>query len=394
MNNNLFESMIDRKNTNSKKWDIEGDGLIPFSIADMDFLAPNEIVEAVSNRAAHGIYGYTYRSRDYYNSIVNWVYSQYNWKIKRDEICHSPGIVTGLSLVLESLTIPGDSIMIQTPVYYPFMKVINLNNRNIVYNHLINDKYHYEIDFEDFENKIKESKIKLFFLCNPHNPVGRVWTKKELIKLGEICVKHNVIIVSDEVHSDIIFAGNQHQCFASISEAFANQSITCIAPSKTFNLAGLQTSAIIIPNEKLRNKYMNTLSRLSLDKVSPFGVVALEAAYRHGYDWLKGLLDYLQGNLSFIETYLKTNLPELKYSKPEGTYLLWIDCRELNLSNEELESFMLEKVKINVRQGYQFGPGGDGFIRLNFACPRSMLKQGLSQLKDAINQMEKTYSIT
>jgi len=389
MNKEQFDLIINRRNTNSKKWDLEGNGLIPFSIADMDFISPDEVIDAVTNRAKHGVYGYTYRSEDYYRSIINWVDKHYEWKIAQEEICHSPGIVTGLNLIIDTFTELGDGVIIQPPVYYPFLNSIKNNNRKIVYNNLVYNNETYEMDFVDLENKIIESDAALLFLCNPHNPVGRVWTKEELELLGNICLKHNVIIVSDEVHSDIIFDGHKHQSFASISNAFANQSITCISPSKTFNLAGLQTSAIIIPNEDLRSQYMNTLKRLSLDKISPFGVVALEAAYNNGSVWLEKLLEYLQGNLKFGIKYLKTHLPELKLSVPEGTYLLWLDCRELNMSNEELEKFMLNKVKINVRQGYQFGPGGEGFIRLNFACPRSMLQQGLSQLKEAVIELRR-----
>src|SRR5699024_9092274 len=337
--------------------------VLPFSIADMEFMAPMSVIRDMTHRARHGIYGYTLRSEGYYDAIINWNKTRNNWEINKEYICHSPGIVTALNLIIQTYTSIGDGIVIQSPVYYPFINSIKNNQRKVVFNELINDNGTYKIDYLDLENQLKREDVKLLFFCSPHNPVGRVWNKEELIKIGNLCLKHNVLIISDEVHSDILLNGSEHNCLAKLSDDLSNNSITCMAPSKTFNLAGLQTSTIIIPNNNLRRNYLKTLESLSLNKITPFGLTGVESAYKNGEDWLNDLINKLEDNLKFIENYLISNITDIKLIQPQGTYLAWMDCRSLGMSDKELESFMLNEAKVNVRQGYQFGPGGSGFIR-------------------------------
>lgn len=386
---NDFDRVIDRLGTESKKWEHEEE-VLPFSIADMEFKAPVEVIDEITARAEHGIYGYTYRAEDYYDSIINWGKRRYDLDIRKEEICHSPGIVTALSLIVNTYTAENDAIIIQSPVYYPFMNVIKNNKRKIVSNNLVLNNDKYEMDFNDLKDKIISSNAKVLLLCNPHNPVGRVWTKTELIELGNLCLENNVLVVSDEVHSDIIFGNHKHISIASLSKEFANNTITCIAPSKTFNLAGMHTSAIIIPNKELRDSYMNTLTNLSLDKANLFGVIALETAYNKGESWLKELLIYLEGHVDLITGYIDKNIPEITYHRPEGTYLIWLDCSRLNMNDVELEDFMINKAKVSLRHGYHFGPGGEGFVRLNFACSKEMLEKGLHRIKSAIEDYKVT----
>src|SRR5690625_1064928 len=383
--NEEIKVITDRENTYSKKWNEEEDSVLPFSIADMEFLSPNSVVNDIVKRAEHGIYGYTIKSSGYFESIINWNYERNNWEIKEEDICHSPGIVTALNLIIQTYTKKGEGIVIQTPVYYPFINSIKNNDRKVIYNELIRVNEDYKIDYEDLENKLKDEKVKLFFFCSPHNPIGKVWSNEDIVKIGKLCKEHNVIVISDEVHSDILLNGHKHYCMASISKEFSENTITCISPSKTFNLAGLQTSAIIIPNENLRAQYQKTLESLSLNKVTPFGLVGLESAYRNGDKWLAELNKKLEKNVTFMKENIDENIPHLNLSIPEGTYLAWIDCKSLNLSDEGLENFMVKKAKINVRHGYVFGPGGSGFIRFNFACSIEMIKEGLDRIKNAVN---------
>lgn len=386
-----FSEVINRKDTLCTKWDevdsrLGVHGLLPLWIADMDFKSPKEVINAIKVRADHGIFGYVTEPDSYYEAIINWVKNRHNWQIEREWITHAPGVVAALSFAVLALTKPGDKIIIQPPIYYPFKKIIECNDRQVVYNPLIFNGEKYSLNYEDLEEKI-DSKVKLLLLCNPHNPIGKVWTKEELQKIGEICLKHNVLVVSDEIHSDFIYQGYQHTSFASISNEFAQHSITCNSASKTFNLAGLQTSYIIIPNEELFKKYNNILNALSLLKHNLFGVVTLEAAYTYGGEWLKQMLDYLQGNLDFMIDFIAQRLPQIKVIKPEGTYLIWLDFRELGMEVMELKNFILTKAKVAMDDGYIFGPGGEGFERINIACPRRTLKEGLCRIEKAIKEL-------
>lgn len=386
-----FDKKIDRMNTASIKWDevenMYGDKeILPMWVADMDFLAPAPVIEALKKRAEHGVFGYTTRSESYLESVVGWMEKRHQWTVEKDWLCHSPGVVSGLSLIVDAFTEPGDKVIVQPPVYYPFTNVVVKHGREVVNNPLKFEEGHYTMDFDDLKQKLDPS-VKLLILCSPHNPVGRVWTKEELTKLGDICLEQGVIVVSDEIHFDLIYKDYKHVPFASLSPDFASNSVTCTAPSKTFNLASLQTSNIIIPNDGLRDIYKKELETYSLGLPNAFGVVATEAAYREGDEWLEQCIDYVKGNLDFLTHYLETNLPKIKVIPPEGTYLVWLDCRELGLHEKKLEELMLKQAKVAFDEGYIFGPGGEGFTRINLACPRSVLEEGLRRVEKAVNRL-------
>jgi cysteine-S-conjugate beta-lyase len=383
-----FHKEINRLNTASEKWDevenLFGDkDILPMWVADMDFKVPEPVIEAIKERAEHGIFGYTARTESYFDAVINWMKRRHNWKVEKEWICHSPGVVPALSIIVQAFTNPGDKIIIQPPVYYPFTHVIERHGRKIVSNPLKFEDGQYRMDYDDLEDRI-DSDTKLMIISSPHNPVGRVWAKEELIRLGEICLKHNILIVSDEIHFDLIYKGHEHTPFAAISEEFAQNSIICTAPSKTFNLAGLQTSNIIIPNEGIRAKYSEALETLSIGMISTFGLVATESAYLYGEEWLDELLQYLQQNLDFLKDYIKVNIKELKVIQPEGTYLVWIDCRGLGMDAKTLEKLMQKEAKVALDEGYIFGKEGEGFTRINIACPRSILEEGLKRIDKAV----------
>ncbi|MDR4889503.1 MalY/PatB family protein [Fredinandcohnia sp. QZ13] len=385
-----FNESINRLQTNSVKWDevenLFGDKeILPMWVADMDFKSPQPVIEALKKRADHGIYGYTTRPDSYYEATVGWMKRRHNWTIEKDWITFTPGVVPALGIIVQSFTNPGDKIIIQQPVYYPFMSVIEKNGREIVNNPLRLENGRYYMDFEDLEKKIDPS-VKMIIISNPHNPVGRVWEQDELTKLGEICLKHNILVVSDEIHSDLVYEGNIHTPFASISDNFAGRSITCTAPSKTFNLAGLQTSNMIIPNQELRERFNKALEDRFIGMTNTFGVTALIAAYEEGEEWLDQLLVYLKGNLDFLNEYIKSNIPEVKVIKPDATYLVWLDCRELGLDAKKLEEVIQKQGKVAFDEGYIFGKEGEGFTRINIACPRALLEEGLKRFSEALKK--------
>lgn len=378
-----FDKVIDRRGTDSAKWDMRSD-VLPVWVADMDFPAPPQVVDAIVERAKHGIYGYTIFSDKYYEAIEEWVLKRHNWKIQREWITFSPGVVPGINMLVRALTQPGDKVILQSPVYYPFFAAVERNGSHILNNPLKFENGRYTIDFEDLRKKAKDPRATLLILCSPHNPVGRVWTKEELVELGTICVENGLTVIADEIHCDLVYKQYKHTPFASLADEFAQNSVTCISPSKTFNLAGLQTSVIIIPNPTLRQKFNNVAL---LQRPNVFGAVALETAYKYGEEWLEQLLDYLKGNLELTKTFIKERIPQLRVIEPEGTYLLWIDCRALGMDPASLEKFMLEEAKIWFDEGYIFGPGGEGFERVNLACPRSILREMLSRLEKAIKNL-------
>lgn len=379
-----FDKVIERKNTNCEKWNLPEENILPMWVADMDFEVAPPISEAVKKRALHGIYGYTKISDEYYESIISWVKKRHAWEIKRDWIVFSPGVVPGINNIIKAITQIGDKVVVQTPVYYPFFRAIENNGRRILKNPLKYTDKGFEMDFEDLENKLKDERTKALILCSPHNPVGRVWTEEELRRLGELCIENGVTIISDEIHFDLIYKGYKHISFAAISEEFKENSITCIAPSKTFNLAGLQTSSLIIPNKSLRRKVINVLQTSGPMWPNVFGIEASIAAYREGEQWLDELLDYLKENLEFMKKYIKEKLPKVKIIEPEGTYLVWLDFNEYNMKPKELHDFMLKKAKVWFDEGYIFGDEGSGFERINIACPRSILKEALGRIKEAL----------
>lgn len=388
-----FDTVIERSGNYSSKWDelkkmFGRDDLLPMWVADMDFMSPQPVVDVLVERAKQGIYGYTSRPESYFESVARWMKKRHNWDVKTEWMIYTPGVVPALSFIINAFTYPGDKVLVQQPVYYPFFRVIEDNGRRIVNNPLIYKDGRYTMDFDDLEEKVKDRRIKLMFLCSPHNPVGRVWTKDELIRLGRICIDNNILVVSDEIHHDILYPGVKHTPFASISEEFALSSITCTAPSKTFNLAGLQTSTIIIPNATYYDIYRNFIKRLQLLRNNAFGLVALEAAYTHGEEWLDQLLEYLDGNLRAFTEGIERDVPQIKVVKPEGTYLVWLDCRELGFDAHQLNDFIINKAKLAFESGYWFGHGGEGFQRVNIACPRTYVNEAVKRLKSAVESIK------
>lgn len=388
-----FDMVIDRKNTNCLKWDkndiVYGTHDIhPMWIADMDFKAPPEIISAMQSRLDHGVYGYTFRGEAYHNAIMSWVQRRYNWDIEKDWITFSPGVVPALSMSLLSNTMPGDRIIVMSPVYGPFFSVIKNNGRVLIDCPLNRDNEgYYTIDFDRLESMI-DSRTKMMFLCNPHNPIGKVWSKDELEKLAEIALRNDLIIVSDEIHADFIYPGHRHIPIASLSQEIANRTISCFAPSKTFGLAGLSTSYAVIPNSKIRERFNDVLTALEIDGGNIFGHVALTAAYTQCEPWLEELLVYLESNRNYACQYMKERIPQVKANTPEATYLLWLDCQGLGFENDkQLDAFFVSKAKLGCNRGVRFGGNSQHFMRLNFACPRSLLEQGLNCLEKAVNSV-------
>lgn len=383
-----FDKVVDRTGTHTVKYDFRkqyfgADDVIPMWVADMDIETPDFIVDAIKKRAEHPIYGYTIRPDSYNQALVNWMQTRHQWEIKSEWISHSPGVVPGLVLSLLAFTNPGDKVILQSPVYFPFYHSILGNGRQLVDNplKLINGKY--EIDFDDLEKKI-DSRTKMILLCSPHNPVSRVWTKEELLRLGEICLKHDMLIVADEIHHDLVFKHQKHYPIASLSEDLAQNTISFVAPSKTFNLAGLSTAAAIISNKKHLAAYNNILGDYHLFISNVFGTTAFEAAYTKGHDWLDQLMDYIWENYLFVKAYLEKNIPDVGVLEPEGTYLLWLDFRKLGLSNQELKELMIKKAKVGFNDGVVFGETGSGFQRMNIACSRKIIATALENMKKAI----------
>lgn len=387
---NHFSDIIDRRNTHSYKWDqskklFGSEDILPLWVADMDFASPLAVREAIQQRAAQGIYGYTIRSEAYVQAIVNWFHRRHHWDIQPEWLTDSPGIVTSLSLAVELFSNPEDAVIVQTPVYYPFYDVIRMNNRKIVRNPLQIHNGRYEMDYVQLE-KLMQDGAKLMLICSPHNPGGRVWERDELLKLAELCQRYDVMVVSDEIHGDLILPGYQHMPFASLSEDCANRTLTCLAPTKTFNLPGLHTSFIVASNNEIKQKFDYRLKALSLHMTNFFTPDAVRTAYEEGETWLDELLAYVNSNVEFAMAYFAEHLPEIKVMKPEGTYMLWIDCRALGLDPSGLKQLMFEKAKIAFNEGSMFGEEGQGFLRVNLACPRSMVEEALNRFRRAIRE--------
>lgn len=388
-----FDKVVERRKTNSVKWDMlqerfGANDLIPMWVADMDFEVPPKVSEAIKERANHNIYGYGVKPQSYYDAIIEWIKKRHGWETKKEWLLYTPGVVPALNWAVMTYTAPGDQVLIQPPVYYPFFNAVKNNDRILVKNELVRVGDHYEMNFEDLEEKLSDEKTKMMILCSPHNPVGRVWTKEELTKLGELCLKHNVIIVCDEIHSDLVYKQYKHTPIALISKELENNTITCYAPSKTFNIAGLGASTIVIPNEELRNKFTDTMKRISVNIANPFAVVATEAAYKYGEDWLEDLLAYLYDNYKYVCEFLSNRIPQIKPLKLEGTYLMWLDCKDLNMNDKELKEFIIKDAKLALNDGLMFGEAGSGYQRLNIACPRSTLKKALINLEKAIRNLK------
>ncbi|MGG3801701.1 MalY/PatB family protein [Metabacillus fastidiosus] len=387
MTNYNFDEVIDRRETDSKKWSKKhlqekfGDEeSIPLWIADMDFRVAQPIIEALTERAQHGIFGYGHKSDAFLEAVVNWNKKRNGWDIEKEWILFTPGIIPSLNFIVETFCNPGDKVIIQSPVYHPFVNIITNNGCHIANNPLILNNGKYEMNFSELERIAQDSRTKLMFLCSPHNPVGRVWTSEELRRLGEICLDNDVLVVSDEIHSDLIYHPNRHIPFAKISEEFMMNSIICTSPSKTFNLAGLHISDIIIPNEKLRRELNHKLTTIDIDPGS-FASVAQIAAYNEGEEWLEQLIIYLQENLDIIDNFLKDRIPRVKLIRPEATYLAWLDFSDFHFTEMELQQLMQKKAIVALNDGYIFGNGGEYFQRINFACPRIILQKALESIE-------------
>lgn len=387
-----FDKITDRRNTKSLKYDFAekrgmAKDILPLWVADMDFMVSSYITEALEKMVSHGIFGYSESKEDYFEALSSWTKRHYNWEINERWLVKTPGVVFALAMAVKAYTEKGDSVLIQQPVYYPFAEVIEDNDRKLVVNELKqSDDGKYYIDYEDFENKIMTENVKLFFLCNPHNPVGRVWTKDELIKLGNICLKHNVIVVSDEIHADFSFK-IKHTVFADINEEFRDISIVCTSPSKTFNIAGLQVSNIFIANDGLRKKLKKQIDGAGYSQLNLSGLVACETAYRFGDEWLSAVLEYIKSNAAYVEEFLKERLPKVKMTELEGTYLVWLDFRGYGLDDTEINKKIVKDAGLWLDKGSMFGKSGVGFQRINIACPRSILTEALERLALAFEEV-------
>jgi cystathionine beta-lyase len=383
-----FDTVLDRRQTNSLKWDrclvdFGLDDVIPMWVADMDFAAPPEVVEAIQRRAAHGAYGYASVPESFWASAIDWLRARHGWTVDRAWLARAPGVVPALSLCINAFTQPGDGILVQTPVYYPFFHAVERNGRRLVRNPLIADTRGYRMDFDDLERRI-DDHARLLILCSPHNPVGRVWRREELERLGEMCVRRDLLVVSDEIHMDLALPGHRHVPLATISPALAARTVTLLAPSKTFNVAGLNMSLVVASNPELLARYTTEFDAGGLTIASLFGTVALEAAYRRGSEWLDQLLEYLAANVDCADHFLRDRLPQLRLIRPEGTYLALIDCRALGMPQHELDEFFLRTARVYFDSGAWFGENTAGFERINFACPRKTLTEALERVERAV----------
>jgi cystathionine beta-lyase len=387
-----FSKIIDRRNSDSLKYDLAAitgkpEGIIPMWVADMDFRAPECVLDALASKSAHGIFGYSDIGEGYFEAVRCWLKDSFNWDVQQKWLIKTPGVVFAICMAVRALTKEGDSVLIQQPVYYPFASSVLQNNRQLVVSELVYSDGRYHIDFEDFEAKIVKNTVKLFILCSPHNPVGRVWTEEELTKIGDICLKHDVIVVSDEIHADFVYPGFKHTVFANIKPEFQKISVTCTAPTKTFNLAALQVSNIFIQDETMNHAFRKELDKIGLHVCNIMGLTACKAAYEGGRAWLLELKAYLTSNLQYIREFLSAKLPQIKLVEPEGTYLVWLDFNALGLADDALEDLVVNKAKLWLDSGPMFGAGGSGFQRINIACPRGILEQAMTQLENAIKNI-------
>ncbi|GGF32771.1 aminotransferase [Halobacillus andaensis] len=386
-----FTTVIPRKGTRSVKWDYaeelyQDKDILPMWVADMDFQAPQAVIDSLKERVDHGVFGYTMPDEEIKHSITNWIEKRHQWKIQKDWVTYSPGVIPSLHMIVQSLTNTHDGILIQTPVYPPFFSVIKDHERKVVTNSLLYNEGTYSIDFEDFEHQIVEGDVKMFILCNPHNPIGRVWTKDELSKMGEICLKHNVLIVSDEIHADLILDNHKHIPMASMNNELSNQTLTCFSPTKTFNLAGLQASYIVTPCEDKRKKVKKQFDQQGMFMLNTLGLTAMESAYLNGEEWLEELVETIQTNRDFAIEQFQRISDQIQIVPLEGTYLLWMDCRLMNLSQAELKSFMQKQAKVGLNDGVSFGEEGEGFMRMNLAAPREIVEEGVNRIITAVHQ--------
>ncbi len=384
-----FDTVIERKGTDSLKYDFAvkrgmPEDVLPLWVADMDFRTTSYVEDAILKRAAHGIYGYSESGQSYFDAISGWMHDRHGFDVKEEWLIKTPGVVFALGMCVKAFTDPGDGVLLQLPVYYPFSEIIADNGRRVISSDLVQGKDgRFHTDLADFENKVKNEHIKLFFLCNPHNPVARVWTEEELTAIGDICLKYGVIVVSDEIHEDFVFEG-RHIPFATIKKEYADMSITCTSPSKTFNLASMLISNIFIPNPKLRAAVRKQVDACGISQLSVLGLAATEAAYRDGGQWYEAMMEYVRGNIEYVKDYVEKNLPGVRMTPHEGTYLVWLDFNGTGLSVRELDDMIIKKCRLWLDSGRIFGKVGEGFQRINVACPRSIITETLDRIKDAL----------
>ncbi len=384
-----FDAVVERRGTDSLKYDFAArrgmpPDILPLWVADMDFPAPPAVLDALAGVVRHGVFGYSDAAgEDYFQALAAWYAGRFGWTPRPEWLIKAPGVVFAICAAIRSLTREGDGVLIQPPVYYPFAESVKANGRRLAVNQLVYENGRYGVDLADFEAIIREERVKLFLLCSPHNPVGRVWTADELTAMGEICLRHGVTVVSDEIHADFVYPGHRHSVFAALRPEFSDITVTCTAPSKTFNLAGLQISNIFIENPGLRREFRREIARSGYSQPNVMGLAACRAAYARGGPWLDELLVYLQGNLAYLRAFLAERLPRIRLAEPEGTYLAWLDCSASGLTDRELEQFIVHEAKLWLDAGPIFGAGGEGFQRINIACPRVVLAQALGQLSEA-----------
>jgi cysteine-S-conjugate beta-lyase len=386
-----FDEPAVREGTNCIKYDLREEtfgkkDVIPMWVADMDFNTPDFVISALRKRLEHEICGYSFRQKEYYSSISAWIRKRHNWDIENEWICFSPGIVPALNFCTVAFTLPGDSIIVQPPVYFPFFSAVESHGRNLIYNKLKETDGIWEMDFDSLISSI-DSRTKMIIISNPHNPVGRVWSPEELRKLGEICLQNNILILSDEIHSDLVLPGFNHTPMASLSDDIAASTVTFMAPSKTFNLAGLSTSSVIISNPVLRKTFKAIVDNLHVGNGNIFGIVASIAAYSEGHKWLDELLEYIDHSIDFTADYCGKMIPEIIPVIPEATYMMWLDCRKLGMTGKELQSFFVNKAGVGLNEGSTFGPGGEGFMRINLATTHQTVMKALEQIEKAVSSI-------
>nr|WP_320146779.1 MalY/PatB family protein [uncultured Anaeromusa sp.] len=383
-----FDELIERRGTECKKWNTYANDVIPMWIADTDFKCPQPVIDAMVKRAEHGIFGYPTNLDTFEKSIVNWQKKRFGWDVQTEWVEYTPAVIPAIVYAMYAFTNPGDNVVIQMPAYHPFHAIIPDNGRHILGNPLIlREDGSYDVDFENLEELLKKRKTTMFLLCSPHNPTGKCFTREELTKMSELCLKYNVFVVSDEIHSDIVYSGNKHIPYGSLSQAAADNCVVCVNPSKTFNIAGVRTGAVIIPNRNNHDLFYAPLESLKAYGRTIFGTLPIEVSYNDCDYYADQLLEYLEGNRKYLKEFLETRVPKIKMGNPQATYLMWLNCKALNLEPKELQQFFLQKAKVAMNEGSTFGPGGAGFMRMNIACPRSRLVEALERIEKAVNQL-------
>ena len=383
-----FDELINRRNTGCKKWDTYAEDVIPMWIADTDFQCPQPVVDALVERARHGIYGYPVNLKQFENAIANWQNKRFGWEVDPDWVEYTPAVIPAIVYAMNAFTRPGDNVVIQMPAYHPFHEIIPNNGRHILGNPLLlREDGSYDVDFDHLEMLLSKKRTTMFLLCSPHNPTGKCFTREELTRMSELCLKHHVFVVSDEIHSDIVYKGQKHIPYGSLSQAAADHCVVCVNPSKTFNIAGVRTGAAVIPNRRNHDLFYAPLENLKAYGRTVFGTLPIEVSYNECDYYADQLVEYLEGNLEYLERFLAERLPQLKKGPTQATYLIWLDCKALSLEPKALQQFFLEKAKVAMNEGSSFGPGGAGFMRMNIACPRSRLVEALERIEKAVNQL-------